>query len=1178
MHTFPVTSNLAVALSNASKGKLSPVQVVHVPPDFREVTDCHVLAQASLKDEHLEQVYLGHSRDRYLQCLFDSGATSSFISQTMALKLGLPFQRSALKAVSVADGKSVPVMGIVTFPLQLGPTVVDFSAHVLPSFLPHIDLIVGQNMMKHCHASLQFNPSRCIINPSGLSQPDREVILDNASGAYKAFYSPEKSKSLFLAVADHLGLPNQISCHTALREMKRKGSRCFVALIKPTEIRPSHPPLEPSELLCSAAVNLSHVSEEFRTKLQELLDSFPDIFSETPQAGGASVDDLEHTIKLLPGSKPPFRRNFRLSPLEIEELKKQVTEFLEKGIISASNSPYGAPVLFIPKPNGGLRFCLDYRALNNITVKTRYQLPRIDDLLDAARGASHFSTLDLAGGYFQLKITPQDREKTAFSTPFGQFEWNVLPMGLTNAPASFMNTMQKVFEQYIGDFVLVYLDDILVMSKSPEEHLKHLHTVFSTLRKHRFSAKLSKCKFLQDQVKYLGHILSPEGVSPDPGKIQTLLDWEFPSNATGMMQFLGLANYFRKFIPNLSRLAAPLYHLTKKGSVFQKGEETLLAFNAIKEMLSNPPVLAFPNPDLPYELISDASVTGCGAVLTQSGRPIAYFSSKFSSAERNYTTGEQEMLGIIKALKEWRCYLEGSQDLTLVTDHNPLTFFSVQPTLSRRQARWSEFLSRFHFTVRYRPGASNPADPLSRLYGPVAPIMTLAVTVSEFNSDLLTRIKAASLSDPEFQDEKIVRKYEKTGGYYTYQGRIVVPSSMQTEIIQEHHSSLVSGHFSWSRTLDLISRQFWWSGMRESVESFVSSCLSCQRNKSTNKRPFGLLSPLPIPDSRWHTVTMDFIMDLPKSSTGNDAIMVLVDKLTKYVHLVPVVKTCSAEDVSRYFIQHIYQYHGCPRILISDRDPRFTSKFWKSFCQRLGMDPRYSTAFHPETDGQTERTNRVLEEVLRHFIDGDHSSWEELLPLAAFAMNNARSSTTGETPFYLNHGSHPHTPITLGLPQPRNLPTLDVVFKDMDSTQVSRIHELIIKSAQDRQKTYADSRFRRPHSFQVGDKVFLSTKNLKFRSGVKKFHPKYIGPFPILQMIGGSNNAVKLQLPASYNRLHPVFHVSLLKPFKESSSTQPVAPPEPEVEDGLPFYKVESILGTRIRKIGKRKVQEFLIK
>ena len=773
-----------------------------------------------------------------------------------------------------------------------------------------------------------------------------------------------------------------------------------------------------------------------------------------------------------------------------------------------------------------------------------------------------------------MKITPGDREKTAFSTPFGQFEWNVLPMGLTNAPASFMHTMNTIFAPYIGDFVLVYLDDILVMSRSPEDHIKHLHQVFTILRKYRFTAKLSKCKFLQDQVKYLGHLLSAEGVKPDPSKIRTLIEWEFPSTATGMMQFLGLANYFRKFIPNLSRLAAPLYHLTKKGTVFQKGEEALLAFNAIKHMLANPPVLAFPNPDLPYELVSDASVTGCGAVLTQAGKPIAYFSSKFSSAERNYTTGEQEMLGIIKALKEGRCYIEGTQSLTLVTDHNPLTFFSVQPTLSRRQARWSEFLSRFHFTVRYRPGASNPADSLSRLYGPTASVIALAVTVSEFSSDLLSRVKAATLTDPHFEDEKNIRKYEKVAGYFTYQGRIVVPSSLQTEIMQEHHSNVISGHFSWSRTLDLISRHFWWPCMREAVEAFVSSCISCQRNKSSNKRPFGLLTPLPIPDSRWHTVTMDFIMDLPKSSSGNDAIMVLVDKLTKYVHLVPVLKTCSAEDVAKLFIQHIYQFHGAPKVLISDRDPRFTSKFWKSFCQRLQIDPRYSTAFHPETDGQTERTNRVLEEVLRHFIDGDHKNWEELLPLAAFAMNNAKSSTTGETPFYLNHGSHPHTPVTLGLPEGK-LPTLDVVFKDMDST-LNRIRELM-KSAQDRQKAYADARFRRPHTFQVEDQVMLSTKNLKFKVGKKKFHPKFIGPFRITEMIG--ENAARLSLPVNYSRIHPVFHVSLFKPYHEGSSFQPLPlPAEPDVEDGAPYYQVEKILSTRIRSIGRRKVQEFLIK
>ena len=386
------------------------------------------------------------------------------------------------------------------------------------------------------------------------------------------------------------------------------------------------------------------------------------------------------------------------------------------------------------------------------------------------------------------------------------------------------------------------------------------------------------------------------------------------------------------------------------------------------------------------------------------------------------------MLGIIKALKEWRCYLEGAEGLTLVTDHNPLTFFSVQPTLSRRQARWSEFLSCFHFEVKYRPGASNPADPLSRLYGPTVAAMLFAVTVCEFNSDLLARIKSESLLDPHFKDERVTRKYEQSAGYWTYQGRIVVPTSMHTEIIQEHHSNVVSGHFSWSRTLELISRQFWWPQMRESVQTFVSSCLSCQRSKAVNQRPFGLLSPLPIPDSRWHTITMDFIMDLPRSANGHNAIMVLVDKLTKYVHLVPCTKKCSAEDVARLFISNIYQYHGVPKVLISDRDPRFTSNFWRAFCKRLGMDPRFSTAFHPETDGQTERTNRVLEEALRHFIDGDHRNWEDLLPMAAFAMNNAKSSTTGETPFYLNHGTHPHTPVTLGLPE-GNLPNLDAVSR-----------------------------------------------------------------------------------------------------------------------------------------------------
>jgi len=1200
IHTFMSDTSLGQHINSSSKP--SPILAFHVPPDIRESGSCSVLAQAALEDCQLEMVFTGFVRDRAMKVLMDSGASSCFIGKSMVQKHGLVIRPSCLKSVATAAGRNVSILGAVTFQLQLGPAVVEVTAHILPDFLPQVHLILGEDFMqnKTNNISLRYNPSRCII----FSETPNEVVLE---------------RSHTCQVMSHKGgsdvesndLPNLISPAQAARYIKRNPLKAFVALIKPYALDPGvvastiasgseplvpHVHLVPPHVHC-VTPNLDLVPPHLLGSLTSLFEEYSDIFSETPLAGGALVDTLEHTIKLVPGAKPTFRKNFRFSPIELQELRKQVTDFLAKGIITPSNSPFGAPVLFVPKPNGGLRFCLDYRALNAITIKSRYQLPRIDDLLDSARGAEVFSSLDLAGGFHQLRIADSDCEKTAFATPFGHFEWRVLSMGLTNSPSSFMSTMQQVFEDYVVNgkspahscapgttpdlcdlrkFLLIYLDDILIMSSSPTEHLHHLRLVFERLRKHRFQVKLSKCNFFQEQIKYLGHILSRDGIRVDPAKVKTLLDWEFPTSCLGVQQFLGLANYFRKHIPNFSRLSAPLYALTKKSSIFLKGEESLLAFAAIKKLLIEPPVLAYPNPDLPYEIISDASITGCGAILVQEGRPVAYFSSRYSSAERNYTTGEQELLGIIKALKEWRCYVEGCQGLTLVTDHNPLTFFSVQPTLSRRQARWSEFLSRFHYEVKYSPGASNPADSLSRLYGNANAVasMVFALTISEFKSDLLDRIKVESNLDPHFKDESVTRPYVQQSGYWTYQDRIVVPASMQIEIIKEHHSNVVSGHFSWSRTVDLISRQFWWPKMRPAVQDFVKSCLSCQRNKSSTQRPFGLLSPLDIPDSRWHTVTMDWIMDLPPSAQGNNAIMVIVDKLTKYVHLVPTTKESSSEDVARLFIAHVYQYHGLPKVLISDRDTRFTSGFWRSFCKHLGMQPRYSTAFHPQTDGQTERTNRVLEEVLRHFIDGEHKQWEELLPLAAFAMNNAKSSSTGETPFFLNHGCHPATPVSLGLPEGK-LPSLDAVFKDLEFTH-SKIRELL-KSAQDRQKAYADARFRRPHDFKKDDFVLLSTRNLKFKTGKKKLHPKFIGPFKILDMVPGSNNAARLALPASYSRIHPVFHVSLLKPYHVDVHCTPPTP-EPLVEDGVPMYSVEKILSTRVRRNGKRKVQEFLIK
>ena len=909
IHTFASDTPVGKAI-NGNNPKPSIILVFAVPPDCRIVGEDKnsTLATTDLPQSQMKSVYRGTAvpgrpTSLDINCLFDSGASQCFIGMDTVRKLKLALQPSHLKSVATAAGKTTQTLGSVTFPLQLDAIVLEVTAHVLPTFLTRIQLIIGEDWMEKHSVSLEYNPSRCTIwNKHTCSK----MVLENKNIQPRINIPNPKRKDNPGVDANY---PNkdEISVSMAVRLLKHHSKTAFVALIRPhskAEYPGPHttaniPATDRATTPLASDTNtgsdklvipdIDHAPEELRNYLAQLISEFSDIFSETPLAGGANVDIPEHTIDLLPGNKPAFRRNYRLSPLELAELKRQVMEFLAKGIITQSNSPFGAPVLFIPKPNGGLRFCLDYRGLNDQTSKTRYSLPRIDDLLDAARGSTHFSTLDMAGGYFQIKIAEADCHKTAFSTPFGHYEWTVLPMGLTNAPCSFQRTMNKVFEKFIGDFVLIYLDDILVMSKNPESHLDNLRKVFLKLREHRFQVKMSKCKFFASQVKYLGHILSKDGIQADPAKVKTLVDWQIPTNGTGMLQFLGLANYFRKFIPQFSRIAAPLYHLTKKGVPFLVGEETLIAFNAIKQLLVSPPILAFPNPDLPYELISDASLLGCGALLTQENRPIAYFSSKFSSAERNYTTGEQELLGIIKALKEWRCYLEGCNGLTLVTDHNPLTFFSVQPTLSRRQARWSEFLSRFHFVVKYRPGSTNPADSLSRL-GMDTPLAVLAVTISEFNSDILSRIKTATLLDPHFSLEKNTQNYQHhEAGYWTYQGRIVVPNTMSTEIIQEHHSNVISGHFSWGRTLDLIRRHFWWPKMRDHVQTFVSECLSCQRSKASNQRPRGLLSPLEIPDTRWHTVTMDFIMDLPRTTSGSTAILVVVDKLSKYVHLIPVL-------------------------------------------------------------------------------------------------------------------------------------------------------------------------------------------------------------------------------------------------------------------------------------------------
>ena len=936
---------------------------------------------------------------------------------------------------------------------------------------------------------------------------------------------------------------------------------------------------------------------------------FSDVFQDPLPVGLPPVRAEGHSIPTEPGHPPTFRQMYRLSPLEYRELEKQVTAFLKAGILEVSQSPYGAPALFVPKPNGrGLRLCVDYRALNSITVKNRCTIPRIDDLLDAVSGSQYFTSLDLTSGYHQILISEEDRPKTAFRTPFGHFQFKVLIEGLTNAPATFQTVMNSIFAPYLKKFVVVYLDDILIFSRSEEEHKAHVQLVLDVLRREKFYVTKAKSRFAQTEIQYLGHIVNAQGIRPDPKKVSAVQSWPVPKNVHDVRSFLGLCNYFRKFIDHYSSIAVPLTNLTKKSVGWDWTGRCQDAFEKLKHSLAEAPLLRTPDEKKPYEVITDGSDYGLGAVLLQEGYPIAFESRKLNSAELNYTVTEKEMLAVVHALRVWRCYLEGAQ-FTVFTDHVSNTFFQTQPSLSRRQARWSEFIQRFGvFKWEYFKGECNVADALSRGDVTASQLQSVdsdkaqpsgavfaAAGLAKPNRRMFQNKSASgqtasvrgdqSVFSPTFDlspsllkpliegSRELSEKVQRDANWAdsnqlstTWEGfvlkrksRIVVPDDVELrrKIMSEYHDTYCAGHYGIGKTSQAIGRLFWWRSLTEDVTKYISCCVLCQRGKARRHRPFGALQPLPVPEKAWDTVTFDFIVRLPKTARGNDSICVFVDKLTKMVHFVACREDLSAKDFAELYIDQVWRLHGLSKEFITDRDSRFTSAFWKGVTELIGTRHVMSSSFHPQTDGQTERVNQTLETYLRHFVSGQLNDWDTLLSRAEFAHNAAFHSSVGQTPFFLNHGFHPRTPPGEKL---EDLHPGSVAFVERWQSALTFARKCLI-AAQQRQKAYADQR-RTEKTFSVGDKVLLSTKYLNIKHGEtsRKLLPKWIGPFEVEQVVGPV--AYKLKMNPGW-RVHPVFHVSLLEPYRSDGRVQP--PPPPIELEGVLEYEVDSILDHRFR-------------
>lgn len=841
----------------------------------------------------------------------------------------------------------------------------------------------------------------------------------------------------------------------------------------------------------------------------------------------------DHRIELEPGARPPAKAPYRMGPAELTELRAQLDELLAAGLIQPSRAPYGAPVLFQRKKDGSLRMCVDYRALNKVTVKNRYPVPNAADLFDRLYKAEYFSKLDLRSGYWQVRIAPGDESKTTCVTRYGSFEFLVMPFGLTNAPATFCNLMTDVLYDFLDDFVVVYLDDIVIYSSGLEQHVEHLRRVLQRLREHRLYVKREKCEFARTEVHFLGHIVGHGAIRMDSAKVRAIQDWPTPATVSELRSFLGLANYYRRFIKGYSTIASPLTDLLKKEQRWSWSSTCEEAFDKLKTALATEPVLQLPRFEDPFEVHTDASDRALGGVLVQAGHPVAYESRKFKDAETRYSAHEKEMTAVIHCLEVWRHYLLGTK-FKIVTDNVANTYFKTQRKLTPKQARWQEYLAEFDFDWEHRPGRQNQvADALSRQAN-----QEFVAAVATMQTDMTERIREAAQTDAAYAKlmrdvtSGLVRRFWIQDGLLRAQGgRLVVPKNeaLRRDLLKESHDSRWAGHPGMERMYALLSRDFYWPNMWRDVEAYVRSCLICQMDKVERKRPAGLLQPLPIPERPWASVSMDFIAGFPEVD-GRKTIFVVVDRFSKYAIFMVVPEPCTAETCASLFFTHVVKFFGIPGDIISDRDTRFTGKFWTTLFLIVGTELKFSTAFHPQTDGQTERVNALLEEYLRHFVTARQRNWLELLDAAQFSYNLNRSSATDQSPAELCLGYQPRTPLEVARQYDGPCPAAHLFARDR-TENMAKARDSLAQAAM-RMKLRADEH-RRPVEFQVGDLVMLKITPYLWKKATKqKQHkgllPRYDGPFKVLRRVG--EVAYKLALPARL-RIHPVFHVSFLKPY-----------------------------------------------
>jgi transposase InsO family protein len=724
---------------------------------------------------------------------------------------------------------------------------------------------------------------------------------------------------------------------------------------------------------------------------------------------------VEHAVDT--GDAPPRYEGPRpTSAADRQVVEEELAKMLRLGVVRPSRSPWGAPVVLVAKKDGSRRFCVDYRRLNDVTVKDRYPLPRITDMLESLAGARVFSVLDAASGYWQIPMAEGDVQKTAFSCHAGLFEFTVMPFGLCNAPATYQRAMNYALAGLLWKFLAVYIDDILVYSRTPEEHRRHLAAAIARLREAGIVLNAKKCRFGLDRVEYLGHIVSAEGVAPDPRKVERIRGFPAPETKKQLQVFLGLSGYYRRFIRRYGEMAAPLHAAAAGGGPLAWTPECQAAFEQIREHLCRAPILHFPDPAKPLLLDCDASEIGFGAVLSQAGpegeRIIAVESRKWTAAEAKWHIREKEALAIIEGLERHRRFLLG-RPFVVRSDHKSLEWLAAAK--AGRLARWALRLGEYQpFELVYRPGGEHRnVDAFTRVFAESEGLpdraFVAAVGVDTAEGALPRR---DALVEAQWADPALRRLLER--GAIEFRAGVMgqarggrwrpwLPATLVGGVAERLHASAVGAHLGARRLHSLLAARY--AGVRaRDVRQAVGRCDPCRQRKAPPGR-WGLLRS-EIPDTPWRTVAADFAGPYCPTTAGCRYVLVFMDQFTKWVELVATPDQTAA-TVVRAFYRHVLCRHGCPQRLLTDNGPSFRGELVRALCDEFRVAKVFSTAYYPQGDGYAERFMRTLNNSLAVLSREDPERWDEYLPGVQFGYNITEHAATGETPFALNYGRLP---------------------------------------------------------------------------------------------------------------------------------------------------------------------------